>query len=103
MDWIGQLDNLTKVIVIVIVGLGVAVASLVFTNNEKDSTIRWRDSTIASLRAQLETVTAERNELWQNLDELMAELDAHDPAGPARRLIEELRRRRAAREVDEWS
>lgn len=94
MDWFGQLDNLTKLVIFVIVGLGIAVGSLVFTNREKDSTIWWQERQINDLESRVEAITAEHNRLWSHVDAVIAQMDAHDPAGPARQVIEELRRLR---------
>lgn len=97
MDWLGQLDNLTKLIAVVILGLAIALAlvwSWYWMQGEELVSLR---NELSRAEMKLYSITADRDELEAYVNQLLEQFDAQDPAGPARAVLEELRRRQQAR------
>lgn len=90
MDWLAQLDNLTKFLAFVFVVLAGANYCWWLAVQDKDIQIR-------QLQRDLKIVTGERDKLLGAVDEVIAAVDEQDrasgsPWGPAREKIEALRR-----------
>lgn len=97
MDWVGQLDNLTKFLVLLFIGMAGTIGWLWFTVQDRDLRIYQLTREKGFAEQNLETVTRQRDKLLGAVDEMIAAVDEQDrtsggPWGPSREKIEALRK-----------
>lgn len=99
MDWIGQLDWLTKLLVLLFLALVGVIWFLLLQVQDKKIEISSLERSKAITEQNLRRIASEHDALLTAVNDLVRTVDAQDreagsPWGPSREKIEALRQRR---------